>query len=66
MTLDECDELLEDLRRAGVDVRTVRFDWDTGWKIYCWHSDQNHGRWIDHPRRFRAMVKMGWIPGIPK
>jgi hypothetical protein len=65
MTLDECDEMLEALQRTGVEVRAVEFA-GAEWKIYCWHPNQEHGRWVCNARRYRKLVRMGLIPGMPK
>ena len=65
MTIDECDQLLDDLLRVEGDTYKVRVDADKGYKVSFWCRVQERMYWIDNAQAFRYVVRMGWIPHIP-
>lgn len=67
MTLDECDEMIEDLKRVGVRTGTVQFDEEMGdWKFACWCPVREQFYWVANARLYRVMVGLGLVPHVPR
>ncbi len=66
MSCEEADELVRDLRAAGIEVVRVDELRPGVFAPYCHCPMPDHQYWVTNARRFRENMHAGLIEGIPR